>query len=289
MDIITQQTAGAIAFNYDEIKAELKKQMDLYSSLVFTEEQKADAKKDLANLRKLKKSIDEKKKEVKKVYMTPYTDFESKIKELQSLIDEPIALINQQVAEFDKKQKEEKKAKIIEAYNEVIGENTFITLESIYKSEWENVSVSMKKIKQDIAAKISEITIDISTLENFKSDAFERAKDMYLSNGYNLAAAIQYIQKYEEEKKEILEMEEERRRKAEEAKVQESKEDNEQLKGKMNITDFTEISPFGGFVIPDTEEVEPKSITTFQITATHEQLADLREFLINNNIEYKEI
>ena len=65
MDIITKQTAGVVTFNYDEIKAELKKQMDLYSSLVFTEEQKADAKKDLANLRKLKKSIDEKKKEVK--------------------------------------------------------------------------------------------------------------------------------------------------------------------------------------------------------------------------------
>ena len=41
MDIITRQTAGVVTFNYDEIKEELKKQMDLYSSLVFTEEQKA--------------------------------------------------------------------------------------------------------------------------------------------------------------------------------------------------------------------------------------------------------
>lgn len=289
MDIITKQTAGVVTFNYDEIKAELKKQMDIYSSLVFTEEQKADAKKDLANLRKLAKAIDAKKREVRSEYIKPYLDFESKIKELLQLVNEPIDLINKQVAEFDKKQKEEKKAKIIEVFNELAENYPFITLESIYKKEWENVSTSMKSIKQDISARISEITIDINTLENFKSDAFERARDMYLSNGYNLAAAIQYIQKYEEEKKEILKMEEERRRKAEEAKVQESKEDNEQLKGKMNITDFTEISPFGGFVIPDTEEVEPKSITTFQITATHEQLADLREFLITNNIEYKEI
>ena len=277
MDIITQQTAGAIAFNYDEIKAELKNQMDFYSSLVFTEEQKADAKKDLANLRKLKKSIDEKKKEVKKVYMTPYTDFESKIKELQSLIDEPIALINQQVAEFDKKQKEEKKAKIIEVYNEVIGENTFITLESIYKSEWENVSKSLKAIKNEIAARISEITIDINTLATFNSDAFEKAKQMYISSGYNLATAIQYIQQYEEQKKEVL------------AKEQERKEADEQLKGQLNINNFPETLPTGGFVIPPAGETTPKSITTFQITATHEQLADLREFLINNNIEYKEI
>ena len=277
MDIITQQTAGAIAFNYDEIKAELKKQMDLYSSLVFTEEQKADAKKDLANLRKLKKSIDEKKKEVKKIYMTPYTNFESKIKELQSLIDEPIALINQQVAEFDKKQKEEKKAKIIEAYNEVVGENTFITLESIYKSGWENVSTSMKSIKQDIAARISDITVDINTLASFNSDAFEKAKQMYISSGYNLATAIQYIQQYELQKKEIIEKEQER------------KETDEQLKGQMNVSDFPETLPTGGFVIPPAGEATPKSITTFRITATHEQLGALREFLINNNIEYKEI
>ena len=277
MDIITQQTAGVVDFNYEEIKAELKKQMDFYSSLVFTEEQKADAKKDLANLRKLAKAIDTKKKEVKAEYMKPYTDFEIKIKELLQLVNEPINLINQQVAEFDKKQKEEKRAKIQEVYNEVIGENTFITLESIYKSEWENVSKSLKAIKNEIAARISEITIDINTLATFKSDAFERARDMYISNGYNLAAAIQYIQQYELQKKEIIEKEQER------------KEEGEQLKGQMNINDFPETLPTGGFVIPPAGETTPKSITTFQITATHEQLADLREFLITNNIEYKEI
>ena len=270
MDIITQQTAGAIAFNYDEIKAELKKQMDFYSSLVFTEEQKADAKKDLANLRKLAKAIDAKKKEVKTEYMKPYTDFEIKIKELLQLVNEPIVLINKQVAEFDRKQKEEKKAKIIEVYNEVIGENTFITLESIYKSEWENVSKSLKAIKNEIAARISEIIIDINTLATFNSDAFDKAKQMYISNGYNLASAIQYIQQYEEQKKEIIEKEQER------------KETDEQLKGQLTL-------PTGGFVIPPAGETTPKSITTFQITATHEQLADLREFLITNNIEYKEI
>lgn len=277
MDIITQQTAGVVDFNYEEIKAELKKQMDFYSSLVFTEEQKADAKKDLANLRKLAKAIDTKKKEVKAEYMKPYTDFEIKIKELLQLVDEPIALINQQVAEFDKKQKEEKRAKIQEMYNEVIGENTFITLESIYKSEWENVSKSLKAIKNEIAARISEITIDINTLATFNSDAFERAKDLYISSGYQLSVAIQHIQQYELQKKEIIEKEQER------------KETDEQLKGQMNVSDFPETLPTGGFVIPLVGEATPKSITTFQITATHEQLADLREFLINNNIEYKEI
>lgn len=277
MDIITKQTAGVVSFNFEEIKAELEKQMQVYSSLVFTEEQKAVAKKDLADLRKLKKAIDTKKKEVKTSYMKPYTDFEIKIKELLQLIDEPIVLINQQVAEFDKKQKEEKKAKIIEAYNEVIGENTFIPLESIYRTEWENVSKSMKSIKQDIAARISDITVDINTLATFNSDAFEKAKELYISSGYNLATAIQYIQQYELQKKEIIEKEQER------------KETDEQLKGQLNINDFPETLPTGGFVIPAAGETTPKSITTFRITATHEQLADLREFLINNNIEYKEI
>lgn len=277
MDIITKQTAGVVSFNFEEIKAELEKQMQVYSSLVFTEEQKAVAKKDLADLRKLKKAIDTKKKEVKTSYMKPYTDFEIKIKELLQLIDEPIALINQQVAEFDKKQKEEKKAKIIEAYNEVIGENTFITLESIYKTEWENVSKSMKSIKQDIAARISDITVDINTLATFNSDAFEKAKELYISSGYNLATAIQHIQQYELQKKEIIEKEQER------------KEEGEQLKGQMNISDFPETLPTGGFVIPPAGEETPKAIVNFQITATHEQLADLREFLITNNIEYKEI
>lgn len=277
MEIVAQQTAGVVSFNFEEIKAELEKQMQVYSSLVFTEEQKADAKKDLANLRKLEKAINAKKKEVKAKYMKPYTDFELQIKELLQLVSEPINLINKQVAEFDRKQKEEKRAKIQEVYSEVIGENTFITLDSIYKKEWENVSTSMKSIKNDIAAKISNIKVDIGTLESFHSDAFERAKEMYISNGYNLQMAIQFIQQYEAQKKEIIEKEQER------------KEDSEQLKGQMDTTDFPETLPTGGFVIPPVGEATPKSIVTFKITATHEQLADLREFLTTNSIEYKEI
>lgn len=216
IEVLVKQENGVLDFNFEQIKEQLEAEMKLYSSLVFTEDQKTTAKKDIANLRKLKTAIDAKRKEVKKSFMKPYDNFDGKVKELLALIDQPIALIDKQVADFEAKQKAEKQEKIKETFAEVIEDNDFITLESIYKKEWENVSTSMKSIKADMVEKIFSIKQDLQTIEAFGSDACEKAKATYLSNGYNLALCIQYIQQYEQQKKEIEERE--RIRKEQEAK-----------------------------------------------------------------------
>ena len=54
--------------------------------------------------------------------MAPYDEFDSKVKNLLSIIDEPIALIDSRVKEFEAKRIEEKKLHIKELYEEVIGD-----------------------------------------------------------------------------------------------------------------------------------------------------------------------
>lgn len=46
---------GTIDFNFEDIKDALASELELYKNLVFTEETKTDAKKTVAELRKLKK------------------------------------------------------------------------------------------------------------------------------------------------------------------------------------------------------------------------------------------
>ena len=115
-----EQKNGVIGFNFEEIKEKLNSELEIYKNMIFTEESKTEAKKTIASLRKLKKSVNDKKLEVKKSFMIPYTNFEAQVKELDNLIDEPINLINNQVEEFERKRVEEKKALISEIYTEIM-------------------------------------------------------------------------------------------------------------------------------------------------------------------------
>ena len=278
MELITKEQTGEISFNFEEIKEDLKGQMSFYSSLVFTEDQKPRAKKDLAELRKLKKSIDEKKKEVKNAYMKPYMDFESKIKELMSLIDEPIALIDKQVKEFDLKQKEEKKEKIAELFFEIFSDMD-IALNNIYKNEWDNVSYSLTKIRNDMEEKKNAIERDMAVLNSFNSDVVADAKTKYLSC-LNLAECIEYINNYEKQKTEILKREEEKQLE-EQYKSVPPTEPTEPTELEEVKAEEPQGFTFGGFNLNQTKRIE--------ISGTAAELDRVIQFLNNSNIEYKEI
>lgn len=315
IEVLVKQENGVLNFNYEQIKEQLEAEMKLYSSLVFTEDQKATAKKDIANLRKLKTAIDSKRKEVKKSFMKPYDDFEGKVKELITLIDEPITLIDKQVAEFEAKQKAEKQEKIKEIFAEVIEDNDFITLQSIYKKEWENVSTSLKSIKTDITDKIFSIKQDLATIDAFGSDAGEKARQTYLSNGYNLGPCVQYIQQYEQQKKEIEERErirkEQEAKRLEEQRIAEEKRAQEEEQRRLEEQRVAEMKAQEqeqntGFVVEETkgfvqeeqkgfavEEPQgfavPETTTVnFAVTGTAEQIMKVRNYLTNINVDYKE-
>lgn len=83
MIVSVEQTNGILNIsNYDEIKANVQASMELYKTMVFTEDTLIEAKSTVATLRKLSKCLDDKRKDVKRRYMLPYEEFEDKIKEL---------------------------------------------------------------------------------------------------------------------------------------------------------------------------------------------------------------
>lgn len=111
LELTINQTMGVITGNFEDIKKSLETEMAVYETKQFAEEDKQKAKGDLADLRKLRKAVNDRKVEVKKEYMKPYEVFEGKVKELIGVIDKPIALIDGQVKEFEAKRVEEKKQK----------------------------------------------------------------------------------------------------------------------------------------------------------------------------------
>ena len=92
-----------IDFNFEELKGQLAESLALYTGLVVTEDGIKGAKEDRAKLNKLREALENKRKEVKRECMAPYTDFEAKVKELVGLIDQPIAAIDAQLKEYEEK------------------------------------------------------------------------------------------------------------------------------------------------------------------------------------------
>ena len=138
------------------------------------------AKNEVAALRKMKKAIDDKRKEVKNQYMIPYNDFEGKAKELMQIIDQPIGLISQQITEMEERRKAEKKAKIGALYDSLVGDlGDHLTLKKIYNAKWENASTSMAAVRKEMEEVFSSVRKEVAMLEAMTSNAVPEALRRY--------------------------------------------------------------------------------------------------------------
>lgn len=227
INVLVDQKNGVIGFNFEEIKEVLKNGLEEYKNMEFTEDSKKEAKATVASLRKLKKSVNDKKLEVKKSFMIPYNTFESQVKELDALIDEPINLINNQIEEFERKRIAEKKTQINEVYASVAGEHPeaseLLPLSRIYDSRWENATTTKKSIADAITQHLERVEKDLATIRSMQSEFEDKGIDKYRTT-LELSDAIATMNQYQKQKEEILKRqeeeklrEEEERRKAEEA------------------------------------------------------------------------
>lgn len=174
----------SIEFNFDELKTELTKRLEKYQGLTYTEEMLKDAKADKAGLNKFKEAIETRRKEVKKLCLKPYEDFEAKVKELVSLIDEPIQAIDTQLKDFEDKRISAKLVDITDLYNSIFdGRQQIIRLERLFNEKWKNSTYSMKNIRTELEEAFNKSKTDIQTLEdmNLSQDIKLKVMDVYLA------------------------------------------------------------------------------------------------------------
>lgn len=219
-----EQRPGEIHLNFDEIEKRLDERLVEYKGAVFTEESKSIAKAEVAELRKLKKDIDEARKTVKRKWMKPYESFELRVKKLIEKVDEPISFIDDQVKAFERKRKEEKRELIEKLYYEILityaEYEDYIQLNIIYDPKWENASISIKTIKDALKEKMEAIKTAVISIKAMNSDITEDALLLY-KNTLDLNKAIQKIASYEQNKAEVLRREEARKQQEEERRRQE--------------------------------------------------------------------
>lgn len=215
-----KQSPGLIDLNFEELETAIDTILAEYKGAVFTEDTKDIAKGEVASLRKMKQELDDLRKKVKQEWMKPYNDFELRLKSLLLKYDDPINLIDGQIKAFDENRREEKRKSIRAAYEETVGDmEEYIPFDKIYEKKWENVSVSMKSIRETLCALVDNARIAVDGIKAMASEKEADALEMYKST-LNLAKAMTVITNYERQKAEILMREEERRRAEEERQRQ---------------------------------------------------------------------
>ena len=80
------QTPGNIECNFDDLKETLADHLKIYEEVPVSLENKAERKKDLAMLRKVKKAVSDRRSEVKRQWLEPYNVFDTQVRELLGLI-----------------------------------------------------------------------------------------------------------------------------------------------------------------------------------------------------------
>ena len=247
LEVQISRNNGTIDFNFEDLKDALTAELELYKNLVFTEDTKADAKKTVAELRKLKKQISDKRIEVKKLYMQPYTDFEAKVKELDKLINEPIAYISEQIDAFEQKRIEEKRELINEIYLELVSEREDIAgyaeLNRVYDSKWENASTSKKTIQEAITSYLDSVDNDIAAIESMESEYEAKALMRYKETGV-LSDALLTIRQWEKQKEEILKAEEEKHAEIEADEILDAPEPIEEFTEPTEKNDIMKIARY---------------------------------------------
>lgn len=217
-----------IDWNYEELKTEIQKKANDYMNLVYTADQIKDAKKDRAKLNKFVTALEDKRKEIKKQVMQPYTAFEKQEKELIGIVNQAVANIDTQIKGYEEAVRQEKLEKVKEIYQNTIGDlDRTVPFEKIYKDSWLNVSTTLKFITTEIAEIRDKVDSDLKVINADTSPYVFEMKEEYLK-AFDLNAAMMKKQKLEETAKKKALFEEDQKQK-EEQKQQQLKEEAQKV------------------------------------------------------------
>ncbi|WP_285011989.1 DUF1351 domain-containing protein [Lactococcus formosensis] len=265
----------------EEFEATINNYVEKFQGYVVTPETLKDDKKLLAAFRKALKSIDEKRKEVKKEFNKPLEEFEKWIKDASSSLDKLIDDVDTQVKQYEAEQKRKRKEAIyIELKEQSEKQNIDYRLFENFMNDWNkaanfNDQLEPKKVLKDSIKFVVE-------QERLKRDENEKNKGT-ISN-FALMSDISdtpYIRMYEEGKdlSDILEImnediaNEKARKEAQRLKAEQEAEDKRKAE-EQKLQELANQQLEKDFNIADTEQVQKAPIETQRTKPVHDEVEE---------------
>ena len=275
------QPLPPVEWNYEAVKQWISDGLAAYEGRVYTEDTVAEAKRDRANLNKLSKAIEDKRKELKSVYLTPYNSFEAQAKELVAMIKKQSDAIDAQIKTYDRQRREEKLEHIkTELYAPMIGVLAeAIPYEKLHDPKWLNVTVSMTAVSEALAAKIESIRSGFAALHKLDvpPDVLHQIHAEFAKN-FDLAEAIAAKDRILAERETMMLYA--RHLEAQNATI--AAQDSGSMEQHPTAEKPAEVRKTA-------HGDEPVMQLDFRAWVTRSQMLALREFLVNNGIKFGKV
>lgn len=271
-DIMRVETLPKIYQQLEQMSIEIDNEVNNALSLDCTEESKQEVKKARANINKIKTELEDRRKTIKEQILQPYMQFESMY---NSLIKDKLVYaddtLKARILNIETQQINEKRENI-KAYFEEYLESLHITF-----VHWDQLNIkiglsdSEKKLREQVKSKLDMISNDIKliALEEYRNDILLEYKE----NGFDFAKAKLTVVNRMNELQKLQEKIHEKEKLDEQDKAIEQKVEEE-------ITIPVEVVE---------KPVDNLFTTRFEVKGTKEQLKSLKDFMIQNNLEFKSI
>ena len=187
---IQHQELAPIQANLEQIKEYVQGVVAKYQNAAYTDEQMKLAKADRADLKRLKEDIDTKRKQVKSAWNAPYLEFESQIKAITALIDEPVALIDGQIKDWEERRKKARYNALETVFNKWNPFGPLLEFEKVVDAEMLKMSTTDSKATTLLTRKLEKITGEMAQLESVVDPAFRTECVAHYTQTLNLAEAI---------------------------------------------------------------------------------------------------
>lgn len=200
---------GVINFpEYEKLKQESLEVAEKITSMEVTEDNIKESKKILATVNKSVKALEDKRKEIKKEILKPYTEFEAQVKEIVNIVKQADEVARNQVRDLEEQQREIKREEIKELWNKRLLQydlSKIMTFEDFITNKHLNKTTTMKSIEEEMVEFLEKIERDIKTLSKmeYSNELIKEYKD---TKDFGLAVSIVTERhKQVEEIKEVIE------------------------------------------------------------------------------------
>lgn len=276
--VVTKNVVGVLETNIEQLEVYVNSKLEEYKPELYKGDADS-AKKDRAELNNSKKFLSQARINLMKELMKPYSDFETRCKNLEKKIDSVSSQLDGIVKEKENEEKQKKKDFVCGIWESK--DFDLVPLEKVFNFKWLNKTAKEKDISEEMDSVIKKVYSDLKIIERCGEDS-ETLKAHYL-----ISLDLEETLAYGEELKET------RRLAEEEAKNRDEREHNEKLEEqKKEVAEEAlrqikseEINELAGKILG--EEVKPEiKEYVVSVKATKEQLLKLKSACNALGIEY---
>lgn len=281
---VTKNVVGVLETNIEQLEAYVTAKLEEYKPETYFGD--ADmARKDRAELNNSKKVLSQARIQLMRELMKPYSDFETRCKNLEKMIDTASGKLDDIVKTKEEEEKTAKKIRITEIWNS--RNFTIVSLEKIFNPRWLNKTCKEKEIITEIDAVIAHIYDDLKKIEKYAEPCDVDTVKAYYIDCLDIGDALDYGEQLSKNRK-IVQQEAEQREEREHLAIVEQQRKAEYNEN-INREHDNDIASMASAAL---DIVEPKKESMYKeytvtISATEEQINNLKSAMTALGITYK--